>query len=62
MSIPGLMVERDRYDKIKVRLTVGRKTKRTDTYGEVKWDVVIFNQNDEQVAEYGLLTMVKYEH
>ena len=49
-------------DKIKVRLTVGRKTKRTDTYGEVKWDVVIFNQNDEQVAEYGLLTMVKYEH
>ena len=49
-------------DKIKVRLTVGRKTKRTDTYGEVKWDVVIFNQNEEQVAEYGLLTMVKYEH
>ena len=49
-------------DEIKVSLTVGRKTRRTDTYGEIKWDVIIFNQNDEQVAEYGLLTMVKYEH
>ena len=48
-------------DAIKVRLTVGRKTKRTDIYGEIKWDVAIFNQNDEQVAEYGLLTMVNYE-
>ena len=48
-------------DDIQVRLTVGRKTKRTDLYGEIKWDVTIFNQNDEQVAEYGLLTMVNYE-
>ena len=49
-------------DDIHVHLTVGRKTKRTNLYGEIKWDVTIFNQNNEQVAEYGLLTMENYEH
>lgn len=45
-------------DSIRVRLTVRRKTPRTESYGEVGWSVTLFNQNDEQVAEYELLTMV----
>ena len=44
-------------DSIKVRLTVKRKTKRTDDYGEVRWHVTVTNQDDETVAEYELLTM-----
>ncbi len=48
-------------DSIKVRLTVKRKTRRTDTYGEVRWNVTLTNQNDEQVAEYELLTMNEYK-
>ena len=48
-------------DEIRVELTVRRKTKRTDEYGEVRWKVMLFNQRDEQVAEYELLTMVSYE-
>ncbi|MBR9652421.1 phenylacetic acid degradation bifunctional protein PaaZ [Thalassovita aquimarina] len=48
-------------DAIKVRLTCKRKTKRTDTYGEVAWNVTLTNQDDEQVAEYELLTMVSYD-
>ena len=44
-------------DAIRVRLTVAGKTKRNDTYGEVRWRVVIVNQGDEPVAEYDLLTM-----
>ena len=47
-------------DSIKVRLTCKRKTGRTDTYGEVAWNVTLTNQNDEQVAQYELLTMVSY--
>ena len=47
-------------DSIKVRLTVKRKTKRTDAYGEVRWNVTLTNQDDEQVAEYELLTMNEY--
>ncbi|MEZ5676714.1 MAG: phenylacetic acid degradation bifunctional protein PaaZ [Thalassovita sp.] len=47
-------------DSIKVILTCKRKTKRTDTYGEVAWNVILTNQDDEQVAEYELLTMVAY--
>ncbi|WP_270729074.1 phenylacetic acid degradation bifunctional protein PaaZ [Shimia sp. Alg240-R146] len=45
-------------DAIKVRLTVKKKTKRNEEYGEVRWHVTLTNQNDEQVAEYELLTMV----
>ncbi len=48
-------------DSIRVRLTVKRKTGRTDEYGEVRWNVTLYNLDDEQVAEYELLTMVAYE-
>ncbi len=48
-------------DSIKVRLTCKRKTKRTDSYGEVAWNATLTNQDDEQVAEYELLTMVAYD-
>ncbi|KPA21929.1 Bifunctional protein PaaZ [Shimia sp. SK013] len=47
-------------DAIKVRLTVKKKTKRNDEYGEVRWHVTLTNQDDEQVAEYELLTMVAF--
>jgi len=47
-------------DSIKVRLTVKKKTKRNDEYGEVRWHVTLTNQKDELVAEYELLTMVAY--
>ena len=47
-------------DSLRVRLTCKRKTRRTDEYGEVAWDVTLYNQNDEQVAEYELLTMVSH--
>ena len=44
-------------DSIKVRLTAKSKKKRNDEYGEVKWDVLVTNQNDDPVATYELLTM-----
>ena len=47
-------------DSIKVRLTVKKKTKRNDEYGEVRWHVSLTNQDAELVAEYELLTMVSY--
>lgn len=47
-------------DRIKVQLTVKKKTKRTDDYGEVRWHVTLRNQDDEPVAEYELLTMNAY--
>lgn len=47
-------------DRIKVQLTVKAKTRRTDSYGEVRWHVILRNQNDEPVAEYELLTMNAY--
>jgi len=47
-------------DTIKVRLTVKKKTKRNDEYGEVRWHVTLTQQDDEMVAEYELLTMVAY--
>ncbi|WP_425043091.1 phenylacetic acid degradation bifunctional protein PaaZ [Primorskyibacter sp. S87] len=47
-------------DSIKVRLTVKKKTRRTDAYGEVRWHVTLTNQDDEKVAEYELLTMNAY--
>ncbi|WP_299030790.1 phenylacetic acid degradation bifunctional protein PaaZ [uncultured Sulfitobacter sp.] len=48
-------------EEIKVRLTVKKKTPRTDTYGQVRWHVTVTNQDDELVAEYELLTMNAYE-
>jgi len=48
-------------DSIKVRLTVKQKTPRNEAYGEVRWHVTLTNQDDDQVAEYELLTMNAYE-
>ena len=45
---------------IEVQLTVKRKTRRTDTYGEVRWHVQVRDETEEMVAEYELLTMVAY--
>ncbi len=47
-------------DSISVRLTCKRKTRRTDEYGEVAWNVTLTNQDGDQVARYELLTMVSY--
>ncbi len=47
-------------DSIRARLTVKRKTKRTEDYGEVRWHVELSNQEGEMVATYELLTMVAY--
>ncbi len=47
-------------DSIKVRLTVKKKTRRNDEYGEVRWHVTLTNQDDDLVAEYELLTMNEY--
>lgn len=46
-------------DTIRVELTAKQLTPReTDPYGEVRWDAVIRNQDDELVAEYDVLTLV----
>jgi len=47
-------------DRIAVQLTVKRKTRRTAEYGEVRWYVVLRNQDLDKVAEYELLTMNSY--
>ncbi|WP_430449910.1 phenylacetic acid degradation bifunctional protein PaaZ [Rhodophyticola sp.] len=47
-------------DSLWVRLTARRKTRRTDTYGEVRWHATLYNQDDEQTAAYELLTMMSY--
>ncbi|MCF6322537.1 MAG: phenylacetic acid degradation bifunctional protein PaaZ [Rhizobiaceae bacterium] len=44
-------------DSIYVRLSAKEKTNRNEEYGEVLWDVELFNQDDEPVASYNLLTM-----
>ena len=46
-------------DQIRVALTAKQITPReTDDYGEVRWDAVIRNQDDEIVATYDVLTLV----
>ncbi|OAN39796.1 phenylacetic acid degradation bifunctional protein PaaZ [Microbacterium sp. H83] len=46
-------------DTIRVELTAKQITPReTDEYGEVRWDAVIRNQDDELVATYDVLTLV----
>ena len=45
-------------DSISVALTVKEKKPRNDDYGEVRWHVVLSNQEEQTVAEYELLTMV----
>ncbi len=47
-------------DSIKAQLTVHKKTRRNEDYGEVRWHVSLQNQHGEPVAEYELLTMVSY--
>ena len=44
-------------EAIKVRLTVKNKATRNAEYGEVRWDVEIYNGNGETAATYELLTM-----
>lgn len=47
-------------DSIRVELTAKRITPRvTDDYGEVCWDAVLYNQNDEIVASYDVLTLAE---
>ncbi|MBP2215530.1 phenylacetic acid degradation bifunctional protein PaaZ [Arthrobacter sp. CAN_C5] len=47
-------------DSIRVTLTSKRITPREDEeYGEVAWDAVLHNQNDEIVATYDVLTLVE---
>lgn len=48
-------------DAISVQLTVKRKTRRTDEYGEVRWHVAVINQDGDDVAEYELHTMNAYQ-
>jgi len=46
-------------DSIRVTLTAKRITPReTEEYGEVRWDAVLHNQDDEIVATYDVLTLV----
>jgi oxepin-CoA hydrolase/3-oxo-5,6-dehydrosuberyl-CoA semialdehyde dehydrogenase len=47
-------------DSIMVRLTVKKKTRRNEEYGEVRWHVTIQTQEKDLVAEYELLTMNAY--
>ncbi len=49
-------------ESIKVRLSVKLKTPRNEEYGEVRWHVIVSNQDDELVAEYELLTMNAYDN
>ena len=44
-------------DAVTVQLTAKSKSQRNETYGEVRWQVVITNQNAETCATYELLTM-----
>ncbi|GAB3592723.1 Bifunctional protein PaaZ [Corynebacterium faecale] len=47
-------------DSIRVELTAKRITPRvTDDYGEVCWDAVLYNQHDEIVASYDVLTLAE---
>ncbi len=47
-------------DSVRVTLTAKKITPReTDEYGEVAWDAVLTNQNDEIVATYDVLTLVE---
>jgi oxepin-CoA hydrolase/3-oxo-5,6-dehydrosuberyl-CoA semialdehyde dehydrogenase len=44
-------------DSMRVELTVKSKSVRDEERGEVRWAVYVFNQKDETVASYELLTM-----
>ncbi|MDT9599972.1 phenylacetic acid degradation bifunctional protein PaaZ [Sphingosinicella rhizophila] len=44
-------------DSMRVTLTVKSKSVRNEEMGEVRWAVYVYNQKDEVVASYDLLTM-----
>ena len=44
-------------DSMRVELTVKSTKLRNEEMGEARWAVTVFNQNDEVVASYDLLTM-----
>jgi oxepin-CoA hydrolase/3-oxo-5,6-dehydrosuberyl-CoA semialdehyde dehydrogenase len=47
-------------DSIRVTLTAKKITAReTEEHGEVCWDAVLHNQDDEIVATYDVLTLVE---
>lgn len=49
-------------DAVRVRLTVKEKREaRRPEYGEVRWDVELFNQDGDTIARYDLLTMNRRE-
>lgn len=49
-------------DSLKVQLTAKEISPRiTADYGEVRWDCLVTNQNDEAVAQYDVLTLVAKE-
>ena len=49
-------------DALKVQLTAKEISPRISAeYGEVRWDCVVTNQNDEPVAQYDVLTLVAKE-
>jgi oxepin-CoA hydrolase / 3-oxo-5,6-dehydrosuberyl-CoA semialdehyde dehydrogenase len=44
-------------DSMRVELTVKSTKLRNEEMGEVRWAVFVFNQRDQVVASYDLLTM-----
>jgi len=48
-------------DSLSVSLSVKRKTRRNNEYGEVRWHVQLQNQDGDQVASYELQTMNAYD-
>jgi oxepin-CoA hydrolase / 3-oxo-5,6-dehydrosuberyl-CoA semialdehyde dehydrogenase len=49
-------------DTIRVTLTVKELTPRVgSSFGEVRWDAVVTNQDEQPVATYDLLTLVAKE-
>jgi oxepin-CoA hydrolase/3-oxo-5,6-dehydrosuberyl-CoA semialdehyde dehydrogenase len=58
-GIEGLRFVKPVYpgDTLHVRLAVKEKAPRKPEYGEVRWSVTLFNQDDDVVAQYDLLTM-----
>jgi oxepin-CoA hydrolase/3-oxo-5,6-dehydrosuberyl-CoA semialdehyde dehydrogenase len=58
-GLEGLRFQTPLYpgDAMRVELTVKSKSVRNEEMGEVRWAVYVFNQKDEVVASYDLLTM-----
>ena len=44
-------------DSMRVELSVKSKSVRDEEKGEVRWAVTVYNQKDETVATYELMTM-----